>query len=552
MYKGILILFTLLLSFSACSIKEDERGGPVVTDEKIRFELFTKTGAYGLPVARASASETAVDQGIWVLVFRGTDGNAEFVEAVQADELDGKTYVYLTESSDACRLLILANPASHFYVGNMPYAFSTENFSTCLENKTLAYACENLHTAALTDPQNTVPYVGQKLPMSDLIDLPRIGTGVTMPQMQLKRAVGRIVVRNTAPGFILDGITTVTNVAKSSRLHNLTETLEQNIGVENLVEYRGDNSYISDIVETDEIMPQEQTTGDNPLYVYETHTSSNDTYLIIRGRYNGESFFYKMALVDDNRNMLNIQRNTEYIFTITSIKGRGFSSIADVKASLASNTNLDYTILVQDKSAYEIVSNNEYYLGVTNSHFEIYASAGTTRIYTAFTLITDCKTEFPEKRTITSLTSNLKIVSPADGKIPVSTTSPLEVEIQMLAGFDSGEIELYLGNLRKIITVRRQDMISANARTIGEFINNGYYVSAFVEDYANHGWLQLAPGNGEIRNDPDYIYVDDGKINLKIEENGSSSRREGIVYVSIGKGSTQRIKVYVTQATYPS
>ena len=49
MYKGILILFTLLLSFSACSIKEDERGGPVVTDEKIRFELFTKTGAYGLP-----------------------------------------------------------------------------------------------------------------------------------------------------------------------------------------------------------------------------------------------------------------------------------------------------------------------------------------------------------------------------------------------------------------------------------------------------------------------------------------------------------------------
>jgi len=246
----------------------------------------------------------------------------------------------------------------------------------------------------------------------------------------------------------------------------------------------------------------------------------------------------------------NIQRNTEYVFTITSVKGRGFSSIEDVKVSLASNTNLDYTILVQDKSAYEIMSNNEYYLGVTNSHFEIYANAGTTRKYTAFTLITDCKTEFPGKRTITSLTSNLKIVSPADGKIPVSTTSPLEVEIQMLAGFDSGEIELYLGNLRKIITVRRQDMISASARTIGEFIDNdGYYVSAFVEDYANHSWLQLAPGNGEIRNDPDYIYVDDGKINLKIEENGSSSSREGIVYVSIGKGSIQRIKVYITQAT---
>ena len=56
----------------------------MITDEKIRFELFTKTGAYGLPVARASASETAVDQRIWVLVFRGTDENAEFVEAARS------------------------------------------------------------------------------------------------------------------------------------------------------------------------------------------------------------------------------------------------------------------------------------------------------------------------------------------------------------------------------------------------------------------------------------------------------------------------------------
>lgn len=45
--------------------------------------------------------------------------------------------------------------------------------------------------------------------------------------------------------------------------------------------------------------------------------------------------------------------------------------MADAKASLASNTNLDYSILVQEESSYEIVSNNEYYLGVTNSHFEI-------------------------------------------------------------------------------------------------------------------------------------------------------------------------------------
>lgn len=90
MYKGILILFTLLLSLSTCSIKEEERGGPVITDEKIRFELFTKIGAYGLPVSRAGADEVNVDQRPWILVFRGTDGDAEFVEAVQADEFKVK------------------------------------------------------------------------------------------------------------------------------------------------------------------------------------------------------------------------------------------------------------------------------------------------------------------------------------------------------------------------------------------------------------------------------------------------------------------------------
>lgn len=552
MYKGILILFTLLLSLSTCSIKEEERGGPVITDEKIRFELFTKIGAYGLPVSRAGADEVNVDQRPWILVFRGTDGDAEFVEAVQADEFNGKTYVYLTEQDVACRLLVLANQSGSFYMGNTSYSFTVENFNNCLEDKTFTYACENLFSTALTDPQMTVPYVGQKLPMSDLVDVIKIDASVTIPQIQLKRIVGKIIVRNTDPDFILEGITTVTNVAKESKLYNLGGVLQQNIGAGNLVEYRGDNLYHSDIVEAESIASNEQTTGNNPLYIYETHTLSNDTYLIIRGHYKNEEFFYKMALVDDNLDMLNIQRNTEYIFTITSVKGIGFSTIADVKASLASNTNLNYSILVQDQAGYEIMSNNEYYLGITNSHFEIYASAGTSDVYTAFTLITDCKTTFLDKRTITSLAGDLEIVAPADGKIPVSTTSPYEVKIRMKAGFVSGEIELYLGNLRKVITVRRKDILPGVATVINKFsVNDGYYVSAYIEDYEHHNWLKLSPGEGGVRNDPDYIYVDDGKINLNVERN-ASGKRAGIVYVSIGKGSTQRIKVYVTQAVISS
>ena len=542
----IIYLLVLLTFFSACSIKEEVPGEPVTIGEtKVRFELFTKAGTYGLPVSRAGENESVVDQQPWVLVFLGTGGTASFVEAVQAELYNGKTYVYLEEQAGNCQLLILANSPSRFYMNGVGYAYTADNFVNTLRGRDLDYACRNLLTEALIDPQYTVPYIGQKLPMSDLVNLSKIDASVTIPNIQLKRIVGKIVVENTDADFVLEGITVVTNVAKNSKLHNLTDALEQNIGADNLVEYRKDDSYALNIVDAEEIVTGGQTTKNNPLYVYETHSLSNDTYLVIRGHYKGESFFYKMALVNNDQHVLDILRNTEYIFTITSVRGRGFISMADAKASLASNTNLDYSILVQEESSYEIVSNNEYYLGVTNSHFEIYASAASGTAYVAFSLITDCKSESIGERTITA-TSGLRIVSPVDGMIPVSTTLPSQVKIEMLAGFTSGEIELRLGNLRKTVTVKRREQVTSSGTIISSFIDDGYYISAYVEDYVNHSWLKLGPEEGEVRNDPDYIYVDNGKIKLYVEKN-TSGNREGVVYVSVGKGITQRIKVYITR-----
>ena len=520
----IIYLLVLLTFFSACSIKEEVPGEPVTIGEtKVRFELFTKAGTYGLPVSRAGENESVVDQQPWVLVFLGTGGTASFVEAVQAELYNGKTYVYLEEQAGNCQLLILANSPSRFYMNGVGYAYTADNFVNTLRGRDLDYACRNLLTEALIDPQYTVPYIGQKLPMSDLVNLSKIDASVTIPNIQLKRIVGKIVVENTDADFVLEGITVVTNVAKNSKLHNLTDALEQNIGADNLVEYRKDDSYALNIVDAEEIVTGGQTTKNNPLYVYETHSLSNDTYLVIRGHYKGESFFYKMALVNNDQHVLDILRNTEYIFTITSVRGRGFISMADAKASLASNTNLDYSILVQEESSYEIVSNNEYYLGVTNSHFEIYASAASGTAYVAFSLITDCKSESIGERTITA-TSGLRIVSPVDGMIPVSTTLPSQVKIEMLAGFTSGEIELRLGNLRKTVTVKRREQVTSSGTIISSFIDDGYYISAYVEDYVNHSWLKLGPEEGEVRNDPDYIYVDNGKIKLYVEKNTSGNR----------------------------
>ena len=551
--KYIFGLFALLALLSACSIREDVTNEPpTVADTKVRFELFTKAGTYGLPVSRAGAEESTVDRQPWVLVFQGTGGTANFVEAVRAELYNNKTYVYLEKQAGTCQLLILANPPSQFYVNGTGYAYTSDNFANVLGGRDLEYACQNLLSEALSNPRNTVPYVGQKLPMSDLVNVPKIDVSVTIPQINLERVVGKIIVRNTDPDFILKGIASVMNAPKQGMFYNLTGILQQNLGTGNLVEYReGDDMYDADIVKAENIVGG-QGTDASPLYLYESHTQTNDTYLIIRGTYKGGTYFYKMAFVDDDLNVLSILRNTEYVFTITSVRGEGFATALDAMESLASNTNLDFSVLVRDDSSYEMMSNNEYYLGVSNSHFEVYTLANSKDVYTAFTLITDCKTEFPDRHMlITSSESGLDIISPVGGIIPVNTTAPCNVEIKMAVGFTSGEIEVYLGNLRKIITVTRKDRVGYRGTTITEFIENGYYISAHVEDYNNHKWLQLAPGDGIVRNDPDFIYVDDGKITLNVGR-GSSSVMSGTIYVSARKdNNTQRIKVHISQTEVP-
>ncbi len=67
-----------------------------------------------------------------------------------------------------------------------------------------------------------------------------------------------------------------------------------------------------------------------------------------------------MALIANNVR-LDVERNYSYEFTITSVEGQGYATVADAKKSIASNTALNYQVLVQDNSGYELQANNEYY-----------------------------------------------------------------------------------------------------------------------------------------------------------------------------------------------
>lgn len=549
MAKAYIYYFIGLLSllFQGCTTGEELKDNSSPSNNKIQFELFTKNSTYGLPVTRAGANENALDQTPWVLVFTGSNSSATFVEAAKAEYNNGKSFVYLNKQTGPCQLLILANPQDKFYIGSTAYDYSEDGFNAALKNpvvRNLQYASENILTVPLGNPQTTAPFVGEKLSMNALVSVSGIDVGIKIPTVELKRVAAKIVVSSTSTDFTLQGITAVVNTSKQSRLYNWNSSLTY--ANTSLIEYRSSASYSPDFIQA-----ESNSTANNPLYLYESayNATDNDTYLIIKGTYKNRESYYKMGLVA-NGARLDVERNYLYEFTITSIEGHGYATIDDVKKSAASNTNLNYQVVIQDNSGYEIQANNDYYLGVTNSHHELYAPQNNAIEYTAFTLVTDCKTPFLDKRTIKSLTTGLEITAPADGLIPLSSTTPYEVKIKVANGFTAGEIEVYLGSLQKIITVRRRTPVSADT-VISDFIPDpGKYISAYIENYPMidsntpnpSNWLQLSPGGGAVRNDPHRITVDNGLIDLHV--NGSG---EGDAYVSMSKNNVeQRIKVHIT------
>ena len=63
-------------------LSEESGGEGVEPSDKVQIEIFTRANSYQLPTTRAADDEVGMTP--WILVFKGDDENATFVEAVQA------------------------------------------------------------------------------------------------------------------------------------------------------------------------------------------------------------------------------------------------------------------------------------------------------------------------------------------------------------------------------------------------------------------------------------------------------------------------------------
>lgn len=341
-----------LLVFMGCEPPQ-VLDGLEVGDDKVKLELTLQTNPYQLPLApQTRANGDDVISTIWLLVFRGNDANATFVEAVLAESEGGKSYVEITRQTSACQLLALGNPQGQFYANGVAYDFTKANLEAVLTNMPLALASETLLTVPLNNPQTTLPLVSNPIPMSGLVSMSQISFATAIPPISMKRAVAEVIVRNTDAAFTFLGITTLLSTPKQTQWYNIDGLLAYNTGSSKLVDYKIDASYSSDFLAAVDMGGNVQSTEDNPVRVFESDTDANDTYLLIRGTWKGETMYYKMRIVDSGKNPLNLERNTVYTLTITRVNARGFATVRDALAGKPSNTALDFVITVQDNWSY--------------------------------------------------------------------------------------------------------------------------------------------------------------------------------------------------------
>ena len=552
---GMAALAAAVLTMAACA--REEAGGipprPGDPGAKVRIEIHTDADSFARPVSKALADEDAVGDTPWVLVFTGTGDNAVFSEAVEAQYTGTATVAELTETTVPGRILVIANAGSQFDPGSGPVNFDAAGLASVLAGAKVADLNERLRTVPLAAGFGAaVPYVpARAIPMTGMVEAPdginrytRIGTAIN--KLPLRRIAAKVTVSSTAPGFELLAVGAIYVNRNGSYYRSGGPILKPYGFAHYLSGMSGDGGMGGYSPAVD------NTTAGSPLYMFESDPWGN-TSLIVQGRYEGNTYFYRLAFCDPDQNLLSVERNRYYSFTIRSA-APGYLTLEEVLGGGSDPmppANIDYGIVVTDLSSHEIVDNGAYYLGVSNSRFEAHTDDPLTVAggIVAVTVTTDAGLRGVPLMTVGTNVSGAgtMTVSPS-GDIPLdpSGTTTVGLKIAMDTGFGTaseGTVTIRTGTLTRTVTVRRLAPFNAAA---GTYLWPSA-VAAKVESPGDEDrWLTLSL-NGVVSVGKEVVRGDAGELYAFFTRNNSYFRY-GVVYVSMADRS--RTKAYVKQRYY--
>ena len=344
----LIALFGLLLT--SCTDEDSLSNPPTGNNDKTVFQFSVNMPEYTSVRTRAAINENAVND-LWLMTF---DANGLFIGRAHASLLSSNsngTGTFQANIPDDSRIIHLIANYSQW-----------DSFDE--------------RAAMQKDEREIIP----SLSSSNLVFWGRqtISSPSDSPNVTLYRNLAKVTVENEAINFEVTGYA-LCNYTSSGTVAPFNPSAPTTPFT--LIDGKP-------TLPRNPISKTDQNAADcnmEPKYMFENENFSNDqTYIILKGKLAGktEDLYYKIQLLDTDKNPYPVMRNYHYKIVIKSFSesANGSTEFADAKTSEPSN-NIYAEIFKESPS---ISDNNNNVLTVSNLHF-LFTQAGTLKVSAQYT-----------------------------------------------------------------------------------------------------------------------------------------------------------------------
>lgn len=456
--KKILIYIILPILLAACADEQYELTVPDAPDGMVSLAIDLTTADFDKPTKTRAALTDSDIKNAWAIVFENPSASSYSKDATVRE------VVNVTLSADGksgkCVMTASTRPTFMMLIGNTSLKRSTSiskgmSYESVINNE-LFYGDptangENL----LSIPQTTLLFSNDAgelitpIPMSGISQiLPKVDVSTKFNNaIRMARIVNKLYVNavpaNTKNGFVLNGVSLLgTHVSTPFDLGGV-------LGIKPAQHAPATDLYKTDGTTKDVILKNitdnttKSASTDRPIYYYESYKPFD---VILAGTPQGSaSVRYYKANVN-----VTTSGNSSVMLNIQSVNNNGYATMeAAIAAPAGSGIVVEAVIL---DATHEIIANGQYYLGVTNSEFQLYDS-GVSDIETVTTVTTNAYSGVgvPPASSVELITSNgVSLVSGS-----TITANSTELKVEFLQDKCDALIRVKIGDLVKDITIKK-------------------------------------------------------------------------------------------------
>lgn len=484
---GIAVLFSLLQP----SCMDEELVGKETGTTRLSFTITTIDE--NIIETRASDDRGSVINDVTILLL---DNDNKFKEyAVATYSGTGNEYTGEIKSGSGGCLYLLANVADKIRsVGN-----AWKSGETTLDD---------IKNSVSIDLPVAKSYIIADPEFSPMVSEETSFAGKNKYELDLSRATAKVIVANTsknakykllganlgnAPtsGYVFPGNSNIGSISKA----NYAGTEQGTVSLGNMM--RGVDTQAADCKQTE------------PLYMFEMsqpQSGGDGAYVIIKGEYDGISGYHRLNLWKQDKGGLGeylaIQRNCQYKVNITKIYTQGYATAEDAIKNPASNRDIDVNIEVTDPYSRDIISNGEYYLGVSNSEM-VYFGEDALKNFTLTTVSFNAGADVTTQCSwqVTEGTGSISCSNPFQSGLDGSVKST-DLTVTADPTVTKFEVLLRMGELaRKIKFERKKDNI-VNGGTVYNAQGVVYGKVKSEDQSGNISWIKMG-GDSEFTDLPE-------------------------------------------------